>query len=257
MALVAETRLPDSRAMSRLPILMLLLAALLTQPVYARDRVTVFAAASMGSVLQEIAQDFEGDVVFSFGGSGALARQVAAGAPADLVVLASTQWADWLRHQDVPVTGFAASVAGNRMAMIVPTGQAAGVGEAPLLDILDGGRLAMGHREAVPAGIYARQWLQAIGSWPDVVAHLAETDDVRAALALVAWGEAPLGIVYVSDAQAEPRVEILRVSTPQSHDPIRYPAIALTDAGRAFLDHLSQPAARAILAAHGFEAPGS
>jgi molybdate transport system substrate-binding protein len=214
-------------------------------------RVTVFAAASLGGVLQEIAEVYAGEVTFSFGGSGVIARQVAAGAPADLVVLADPIWMKWLSNQNRIQFEGSANVASNALVVIGPTGAAAMM-PTHLIARLDGFRLAMGHRDAVPAGSYGRAWLQSAGLWEALKSRLAETDNVRAALALVARGDAPLGIVYATDAQAEPRVQVVYAVPSDSHDAIIYPAAALTLAGADFLTHLQSAAALDIFAAHGF-----
>ncbi len=234
---------------------MLLVFSLLAAPAGAEQRVTVFAAASLGDVLPRIAEGYDRPVTFSFAGSGAIARQVAAGAPADLVIIANTQWANWLKAQNSNVQRSLPSVAGNQLAMIVPQGQETEATGTPVPALLGNGRLTMGHRDAVPAGVYARQWLEALGQWDSVEPHLAETDNVRAALALVARGDAPLGIVYLTDARAEPQVAVLQIAPPGTHDPIRYPALALSAAGDHFLAFLMQPAAQALFADHGFTAP--
>ena len=120
-----------------------------------------------------------------------------------------------------------------------------------------GGRLAVALTEAVPAGIYAKAALSALGLWDRAAPHLAETDNVRAALALVALGEAPLGVVYATDAPAEPRVRAVATFPAGSHPAIAYPAARIADranpAADAFLAWLQSPEARAILARHGFE----
>lgn len=243
----------DSRAVTRIQTLLLLVVSLLAAPAGAEHRVTVFAAASLGDVLPRIAQDYDHPVTFSFAGSGAIARQVAAGAPADLVIIANSDWAAWLETRSPSLRRSLPSVAGNRLAMIVPKGR--DLPQDPSLAAhLVSGRLAMGHRDAVPAGVYARQWLEALGQWDGVSDNLAETDNVRAALTLVARGDAPLGIVYLTDAQAEPDVSILQIAAPEMHDPIRYPALALSAAGDDFLTFLTQPTARALFAEHGFSA---
>lgn len=113
----------------------------------------------------------------------------------------------------------------------------------------------MGQRDAVPAGAYAQTWLRAVNRWDALQAHLAETDNVRAALALVARGEAPLGVVYATDAAAEPRVSVLYQVDEALSGPITYPAAALRPDGRPFLRVLQSPEARAVFARHGFRAP--
>jgi len=216
--------------------------------------VTVFAAASLRGALHEIADSFEAEITLSFAGSGTLARQIAAGAPADVVVLAHRDWADWLHTRALLLPGTLHDVAGGQLVLI-GSAQAAPLADVDadsLLRALNGGRLAIGQRDGVPAGSYARDWLRHIGAWDALLPHLAETDNVRAALALVAQGAAPLGVVYASDAQAEARVRILHTIPPDSHAPIRYPAAALTPRGRAFAAYLGSADAAAVFARHGF-----
>ncbi len=234
---------------------MVLAFALMAPPVWAERATTVFAAASLGDVLPRIAQRYDQPVTFSFAGSGAIARQVAAGAPADLVIIANPDWAAWLEGQTTDVQRSLPSVAGNQLAMIVPKGTTTAQSDTPIAEILGNGRLAMGHRDAVPAGVYARQWLEALDQWASIEPLLAETDNVRAALALVARGDAPLGIVYLTDAQAEPHVTVLKTAPATAHDPITYPALALSAAGDHFLTFLMQSTAQTIFAEHGFTAP--
>ncbi len=216
--------------------------------------VTVFAAASLQGALDEIVQGHPSEVVLSYGGSGAIARQVAAGAPADVVILASADWMDWIEDQGLLQAGSRRALLSNRMVLIASS---PGVPTTTLPDLSallgPGGRLAMGQRDAVPAGRYAREWLQSSGLWQSVENRLAETDNVRAALALVARGDAPLGVVYVTDALAEPRVHVIYDIPQADHSAIIYPAAALTDAGAAFLDDLAGARAGAIFAAHGFD----
>lgn len=220
-------------------------------------RVTVFAAASLRGVLEDVAESYDSTLSLSFGGSGTMARQVAAGAPADLVILANTDWMDWLVDQGMVAGETPQAVAGNRLVLIGPVGTAPLEEPDMLPTQLGAGRLAMGQRDAVPAGIYARQWLQSAGLWNSLQTQLAETDNVRAALALVARADAPLGIVYASDAAAEPRVDVVYAIPANTHDPITYPAAALNPAGTAFLAHLMSPAAQTRFAAHGFAPPPS
>lgn len=216
-----------------------------------RAAVTIFAAASLRGALDEMASNYGGDVRVSYGGSGTMARQVAAGAPADAVILASADWMNWLvQHADI-VDGSRRDIAKNSLVLIGPTGTiASGTKVLPLLGAQ--GRLAMGQRDAVPAGSYAREWLQNTGQWEGVKDRLAETDNVRAALALVARGQTPVGVVYASDAAADRSVQVLVEIPAETHSPITYPAAALTPAGQAFLDHLSTPASQAIFATRGF-----
>ena len=234
--------------------ILLTLLCLLTPLRAAAEPVTVFAAASLRGALSEIAQAYDGKVTLSFAGSGTLARQVAAGAPVDAVVLAHADWLDWLDTRGITQADTRADVAGGQLVLI-------GAASAPLLDTptaanllaaLGKGRLAIGQRDGVPAGSYARDWLRHIGAWEALMPRLAETDNVRAALALVAVGAAPLGVVYASDAVAEPRVTVRYAIPSETHTQIRYPAAAITDAGAAFVTYLQSEDARAIFAAHGF-----
>lgn len=219
------------------------------------ERITVFAAASLRGVLEDVAALSQDEVILSFGGSGTMARQVAAGAPADVIMLASPLWMDWLAEQGVAGATNPAIVARNALVVIGPAGAAPLDGPEDLVARLQGNRLAMGQRDAVPAGAYAQTWLRAAGLWEDLSAHLAETDNVRAALALVARGETPLGIVYATDAAAEPGVSVLYEVPAQLTGPILYPAVALNAAGAPFLDLLVSTQVRAVFARHGFRAP--
>lgn len=236
----------------RLFIALLLSLCCFALPALAQP-VTVFAAASLRDALTEIAGDYPAKVTLSFAGSGTLARQIAAGAPADMVILAHRDWADWMAENDLILTDTLTEVAGGQLALI-GSPDAALIAQPAIQTLtaaLNGNRLAMGQRDGVPAGSYARQWLTHIGAWDAMLPHIAETDNVRAALALVAQGAAPLGIVYASDALAEPRVKILYTIPSDTHSPIRYPAAAVTDAGRPFLTHLTTAQANVIFRKYG------
>jgi len=226
------------------------LTLLLALPVKtAAQEITVFAAASLRDILENAALDHQGDVRFSFAGSGTIARQVAAGAPADLVILAHVQWRDWLSNRMSGLNW--SNLASNRLVVIGPKG-AETLSTDGLIAALGSGRLALGQTDSVPAGLYAKQWLTARGLWKTLEHKLAETENVRTALALVARGEAPLGIVYQSDATADASVDVVMQIDPSDHDKISYPAAALTEDGAAFLHHLKSSGSRAIWAEHGF-----
>ncbi|QJF51791.1 molybdate ABC transporter substrate-binding protein [Roseobacter ponti] len=229
------------------------------------DAITVFAAASMKNALEEIAGDFMAatshSVTFSFAGSSVLARQIALGAPADIFVSASTDWMDYLEAEGRLEPDSRSDLAGNSLVLIAGDGNTGSVRPGPDTDLpalLSGGRLAMALTDAVPAGIYGKAALQHYGMWESVAPHVAQTDNVRAALALVAQGAAPLGIVYASDAAAEPRVRVIATFAPESHPAIVYPVAAVagrdTPASRALLDYLGRDAAHIILMRHGFAA---
>lgn len=219
------------------------------------ERVVVFAAASLKGPLDEIAASHP-DVVISYGGSGVLARQVMQGAPADIVVLAHPVWMDEIAGAPGIALVETADLAGNRLVLIGPAGAgplALTLGELQLALGADG-RLAMGLTDAVPAGQYGRSALMSLGLWDGVSDRLAEVDNVRAALLLVARKEAPLGITYATDAQASDAVDIRATFDADSHPPIRYPAALLRDspATRAFWAALTGDAGQTALVAAGF-----
>jgi molybdate transport system substrate-binding protein len=243
----------------------LLLAALLTlgSPA-AADEVVVFAAASLRETLDEVASAWAEStghsVTVSYAGSNALAGQILQGAPADIFVSASADWMD-----EVDRAGLVAlrrDLLGNRLVLVAHGRDAPPVAIGPGLDLaalLGGGKLAMAMVDAVPAGQYGKTALQSLGLWDSVAPSVAQSENVRAALAFVARGEAPFGIVYATDALAEDDVTIVATFPEVTHPPIVYPAALLTGAAdaadRAFFDALSGPEADAIFAAAGFAVP--
>ena len=243
----------------------LLTFALLAAPAAptAADDLTVFAAASTATALDRAAAAFEGEsgvrARVAYAGSSALARQIEAGAPADVFLSASPDWMDHLEGQGLVEPGTRVDLLGNALVLIAPAADArAPVALAPGLDLagmLGDGRLAVALIDAVPAGVYAHAALEWLGAWDAVEARTAQADNARAALALVGTGAAPLGIVYATDAAAEPRVAVLGAFPPGAHPPIVYPVAALRggDAAgaRAFIDHLRGPG-RAAFEAEGF-----
>lgn len=238
-----------------------LLAALtLATPAFA-DEVVVFAAASLKNALDPIAADFQTatghTVTISYAGSNALAKQIIEGAPADIFLSAATNWMDEVEKAALTTTR--KDLLGNTLILIAHGKDAAAVEITPQLDLptlLNSGKLSMAMVDSVPAGQYGKEALQSLGLWDAVAPSVAQSENVRAALALVAQGEAPLGIVYGSDAVAEDNVTVLGTFPADSHKPITYPAALLTnaqdDADRAFFDALSAPAAAAIFTAQGF-----
>jgi len=233
--------------------LLAILALFLPLPIWAGNApVIVFAAASLRGALDEIAANYEAGVTLSFAGSGTIARQIAAGAPADVVILANDVWMNWMQDRGLLLADGRRDLAGNGLVLIAPSGTSPFEDVNDLLVHMGNERLAMGQRDGVPAGIYARQWLERIDQWDAVQNQLAETDNVRAALALVARGDTPLGLVYYTDAKAEPAVTVVWSIPSDAHDPITYPAAALSDAGVAFLDHASSAAAASIFTEYGF-----
>ncbi|MEX0364464.1 MAG: molybdate ABC transporter substrate-binding protein, partial [Ruegeria sp.] len=234
--------------------LSLAVAGAMAALVAAAEPVTVFAAASLQGPLEQAAATWDGDVIISYGGSGAMARQISQGAPADVVLLANPDWTSWLIDKG-HAPGPTSPLLSNTLVVIGTEGAQpmTEVSSETLLARLAGGRLAMGQHLSVPAGIYAKAWLDRIGAWDDLRAHLAETENVRAALALVARNETPLGIVYASDAAATDAVSVVYRVPGDAHPPILYPGLALSSVGRRFLDHLD--AERHLFVAAGFREP--
>jgi molybdate transport system substrate-binding protein len=225
--------------------------------------VTVFAAASLREALDEVAADYtqmSGDTItISYAGSSALARQIERGAPADLFISASADWMDQIEASGHIRQESRVDLLGNRLVLIAPApGEAIGeiTSGTDLAGLLAGGKLAMALTEAVPAGIYGRAALETLGLWDGVADAVAEADNVRAALALVALRAAALGIVYATDAAAEPKVAVIGTFATETHPPIIYPAALTTRASApeaaAFLDYLRGSAADDVFEAHGF-----
>lgn len=169
--------------------------------------------------------------VLSFAASSALARQIEAKAPADLFVSADEAWMDHVAGRGLVAKGTRAPLVTNRLVLIAPAGSRVALRIAPEFPIaraLGNGRLAMADPAAVPAGKYGQEALTRLGVWNTVAGRVAPAQNVRAALALVARGEAPLGIVYATDARAEPGVRVVGTFPASSHTPITYPVARLT-----------------------------
>jgi molybdate transport system substrate-binding protein len=224
--------------------------------------VTVFAAASLKNALDEVDLAFEslghGTARASYASSSVIARQIAAGAPADVFISADTDWMDDLDRRGLIVKASRHNLLSNRLVLVAPKDSQLRLRLAPgmkLAAALGGGRLAIGGPD-VPAGRYAEAALRSLGVWPSVKDHLAPGENVRATLAFVARGEAPLGIVYETDALIEPAVRVVGVFPASSHAPIIYPAALVAasrnPAARAYLDFLRRPPARAIFRRYGF-----
>lgn len=226
---------------------------------------TVFAAASLRESLDEAACAFEkasGHVVrISYAASSALAKQIEAGAPAQLFISADGEWMDYVESRKL-LKGPRVNLLANALVLVAPAAAVPKLRIAPgfaLAAALGDGRLAMADPQSVPAGKYGRAALESLGAWVQVQAKLAPTENVRAALALVARAEAPLGIVYRTDARAEPRVAVVDTFPESSHPAIVYPMGVLRDAPAAADDlaaFLAAPGTRAIWRRHGFELPG-
>lgn len=245
----------------------LLLIAVSLAPTAARAQddagLTVFAAASLKEALDEAAAAYRKQtgvpVRVSYAASSALARQIEQGAPADVFFSADLEWMDYLQQRNRLDVATRRSLLGNRLVLIAPRASKAQVDlkrPATLLAALGDGRLAVGQTRTVPAGKYAKASLESLSLWNGVRPRLAESESVRAALMLVARGETPLGIVYASDAKAEPDVRVVATFPEDSHPPIVYPVAALRGARAAqaarFVQWLASPAADALFTKRGF-----
>ncbi|MGH6675576.1 MAG: molybdate ABC transporter substrate-binding protein [Xanthobacteraceae bacterium] len=238
---------------------------LLTQGAAAQtsSRLIVFAAASMQTALDAIAPLFAKQSgttpAISYGSSGILAKQIEHGAPAEVFISANVKWMNELEARKLLAPGTRRDLLGNSLVLIEPADARLQLKIAPGFDLAgaaDDGRIAVCTVESCPAGIYAKEALQKLGVWGAVQPKLAQGSNVRDALNLVARGEAKLGIVYLTDAKAEPRVKVVDVFPAASHSPIIYPAAIIAGsknpAAAAFLDFLATPAAVKVLQDQGF-----
>lgn len=238
------------------------LSMVLATPTLA-DTVVVFAAASLKTALDAVAADFQAQtghsVVISYGGSNALAKQIIEGAPADIFLSAAVNWMDEVEKAGLVAEGTRANLLGNSLVLVAHGKGAAPVDIGPGLDLaalLGDGRLSMAMVDAVPAGQYGKAALISLGQWAAVEGSVAQSENVRAALALVTAGEAPYGIVYATDAAPDDNVTIVGTFPADSHPPIVYPGALLTGADdaadRAFFEALSSEAGDARFAEQGF-----
>jgi len=227
------------------------------------DEIIVFAAASMTTAMAEIEEGFEtatgNNLTVSLAGSSVLARQIQQAAPADIFISANPDWMDLLEQDGLVEPGTRFDLLRNSLVLIAHGTDADAVDIGPDLDLaalLGADRLAMALVEAVPAGIYGKAALDSLGLWDGIAAQVAQSDNVRTALALVAIGETPYGIVYATDATAQDNVTIVGTFPAETHPPIVYPAADLanrdTPAATEFLDYLRGPEAREIFERQGF-----
>jgi molybdate transport system substrate-binding protein len=227
----------------------------------AEKPVRVFAAASLTNALEEIATQWQRTghprPVLAFGASSTLAKQIEAGAPADLFASADRKWMDYLDDRNRIDRVSRADLLGNTLVLIAPKGHRFAAKMQPGFRIADAfrGRLCTGEPDVVPVGIYAQQSLEKLGWWPALRSRIVGTDDVRTALAFVERGECAAGIVYASDVRISRKVEVLAVFPAGTHAPIVYPFALAKNArpqAAAFLDHLRTPQAAAVFRRHGF-----
>jgi molybdate transport system substrate-binding protein len=238
-----------------------LLALAVVLPARAEQPVRVFAAASLTNALEELAVKWQAaghpKPVLAFGASSTLAKQVEAGAPADLFASADGKWMDHVAKAGRIAADSRVDLLGNTLVLIAPRGRGF---KAPMRSGIDiakafKGKLCTGEPGVVPVGIYAKQALTSLGWWAPLQGRIVGTDDVRTALAFVERGECGAGIVYATDARISDKVEVVGTFPATGHAPIVYPFAVTKDArpqAHAFLDFLRGKAAAQVFARHGF-----
>ena len=238
--------------------ILLLLAA---NTAHAADTVTVFAAASLANALSEVSATYQQKkgtkVIHSFASSATLAKQIDAGAPADVYISANAEWMDYLQDRKRIVASSRRNLLSNRLVLVVPHGKMLPVKFDQGYNFARAfqGRLCMGNVDTVPAGKYAKQSLEYLKWWPDIRHRIVESQDVRAALAFVEREECRAGIVYESDARISNKVAIAGTFPESAHAPIVYPAALVAggkNRGDGYLAYLQSPASQAIFIKHGF-----
>ena len=254
-----------SRTLLALGLLCLTMSASLPAAEVQPSQILVFAAASLSDAIQEVSAAYEKTahvtVKSSFDSSSVLARQIEAGAPADVFFSADTKWMDYLQSRNLIQAASRKNVLGNSLVLIAPSQSQIELKIAPhfpLAAALGTERLATGDPDSVPAGRYARSALTTLGVWGEVAPKLARAENVRVALLYVARGEAPLGIVYATDALADKGVRVVDTFPESTHEPILYP-IALTKSAKSqaagFVAYLTGPQGHGIFVKYGFTVP--
>jgi len=224
----------------------------------------IFAAASLKNALDEACAAWVKETGkpaprMSYAASSVLAKQLEQGAPADLFLSADLDWMDYAAGKGLIRPETRVTLLANRIGLIAPADSKVALVLAPGVDLaaaLGDGRLAMGNVDSVPAGKYGKAALETLGAWDKVKDKVAQADNVRAALLLVSRGEAPLGIVYTTDAAADPKVKVVAVFPQETHPPILYPVAVTKDSlhadAPAFLAWLRGAAPRAAFEKQGF-----
>ncbi|MBV9531003.1 MAG: molybdate ABC transporter substrate-binding protein [Bradyrhizobium sp.] len=250
-----------SRILLSLGLVCLTIIASLPAPAE-QPQILVLAAASLSETVQELSAAYEKTaqvtVKSSFDSSSVLARQIEAGAQADVFFSADAAWMDYLQSRNLIKPGSRKNLLGNSLVLIAPAQSKIQLKIAPhfpLVAALGDGRLATGDPDSVPAGRYARSALTTLGVWDEIAPRLARAENVRVALLYVTRGETPLGIVYATDALAEKGVRVVDTFPEDTHEPIVYP-IALTKTAKSqaagFVAYLNGPQGRDIFVKHGF-----
>jgi molybdate transport system substrate-binding protein len=228
------------------------------------DSITVFAAASTTNALNDIAKIFTekglGKIVPSYASSSTLAKQIESGAPASLFISADEPWMNYLEERKLIEPGSRFDLLGNKLVLIAPADSSINKVEiAPNFDLaqlLGNGKLSTGDPDHVPAGKYAKAALEKLGVWSSIESKLARAADVRGALTLVERGEAPLGIVYSTDAAITPKVKVVGVFPAETHPKIVYPTALMvgkaSPAAKKFFEFLKTPESRAVFEKYGF-----
>jgi molybdate transport system substrate-binding protein len=227
------------------------------------EAVNVFAAASLKNALDAVSEAWKAEAgketKNTYAASSALAKQIEQAAPADVLISADLAWMDYVAEKKLIKADTRKTLLGNQLVLVATKDSGLKLELKPGADLagaLAGGKLAVGDVKAVPAGKYAKEALEKLGLWASVEASLAQAENVRAALALVARGEAKLGIVYTTDANAEKGVEVAGVFPEDSHAPIVYPVAVINSSknadAEAFVTYLSSPKAQEIFTAQGF-----
>jgi molybdate transport system substrate-binding protein len=225
--------------------------------------VTVFAAASLKEAMDEQAKTFEAStgnkVIVSYGASNTLAKQIEAGAPADIFISADLDWMDYLGQRRLLAANTRFDLLRNTLVLIAPASSTSMLKIGPsfaLAAALGSEKLAMANPDSVPAGKYGKSALEQLKVWTSVEKQVARAENVRAALALVSRGEAPFGIVYRTDAFADKGARIVDTFPPDSHPPIIYPAAIIatskSSGAKPLLEHLRSAPARSVWEKYGF-----
>ncbi|MBL8893082.1 MAG: molybdate ABC transporter substrate-binding protein [Rhizobiales bacterium] len=252
-----------TRAIVAVGLVFAVWSATTLKPAMAADNVIVFAAASLKNALDNVNAAWKAETgkeaTISFAASSALAKQIENAAPADIFISADLQWMKYLSDKKLIKPGSEVELLGNRIVLIAPKDSKVETTITPGFDLatlVGDGRLAMADVKAVPAGKYGKAALEKLGAWSAVEGKVAQAENVRAALKLVATGEAALGIVYQTDAHAEPAVKVIGTFPADSHEPIIYPIGITTESknadAEAFVKFVQSAKAKELFEAEGF-----
>ena len=250
------------RTLTRFLLLIASAIACLSPSAWADEPVRVFAAASLTNALNDIGAQWQQSAhaapTLTYAASSTLAKQIEAGAPADLFASADSSWMNYLDERRRIVSSSRTDLLGNELVLIAPRGRRIDVQFTRDFDIANAfkGKLCTGEPGVVPVGIYAKESLESLGWWPSLAGRVVGTDDVRTALAFVERAECALGIVYATDAAISAKVEVLGRFPANTHKPIVYPFALIKNArpdAQALLDYLkSAPEAAAVFKRYGF-----